>query len=74
MPEVIADGETGFLSEVGDVQSMASSVMRLLKDPVLHGRISRAARASAVNRWNMESMIDRYESYCRRVHSRRERP
>ncbi|HEX9508244.1 MAG TPA: N-acetyl-alpha-D-glucosaminyl L-malate synthase BshA, partial [Myxococcales bacterium] len=69
-----ADGETGFLSEVGDVQSMARSVLRLLKDPVLHGRISRAARASALNRWNMESMIDRYESYCRRVHSRRERP
>jgi len=73
MPEVIADGETGFLFEVGDVQSMARSVLSLLKDPALYGRISRAARASALNRWNMESMIDRYENYCRRVHSRRER-
>lgn len=32
-PEAVADGETGFLAEPGDLGSMAESVMALLSDP-----------------------------------------
>ncbi len=33
IPEVVTDGETGFLSEVGDVEKMADDAARLLIDP-----------------------------------------
>ena len=32
IPEVVTDGETGFLSEVGDVDKMAVDAARLLGD------------------------------------------
>ena len=35
IPEVVTDGETGFLSEVGDVTKMAEDAARLLTDPTL---------------------------------------
>lgn len=43
IPEVIVDGETGFLCEVGDVEAAASRVIQLLSDDDLHQQFSKAA-------------------------------
>ena len=46
LPDVVAEGETGFLSPVGDVAAMAAHVSRLLADRGCT-RPWRAAPASA---------------------------
>jgi N-acetyl-alpha-D-glucosaminyl L-malate synthase BshA len=67
VPEVVMDGETGFLHPLGDVTAMAASASRLLRDAALHQRMSQAARASAEARWPREPTVSLYEQYYRRV-------
>jgi len=44
IPDVVIDGETGFLVEEGDVSAMAERMLRLVHDPGLAGRMGRNAR------------------------------
>jgi N-acetyl-alpha-D-glucosaminyl L-malate synthase BshA len=67
LPEVVRDGETGFLLPVGDVDAMAAAVGRVLDDAALHRRLSHAARADAVERFSRAPMVTRYERYYERV-------
>jgi N-acetyl-alpha-D-glucosaminyl L-malate synthase BshA len=47
LPEVVEHGVEGFLHPVGDVDGMAGSVARLLREPALRRRLGEAARARA---------------------------
>jgi len=67
LPEVVVDGETGFLHEVGDVSGMAQSAVRLLRDRALHERMSAAARAMVEQNWKLEPTVTRYEDTYRRL-------
>jgi N-acetyl-alpha-D-glucosaminyl L-malate synthase BshA len=67
IPEVITDGETGFLSEVGDVTKMAEDAARLLTDPTLRRAMGKRARESAVTRYRTDIVIPRYIEYYERV-------
>ena len=67
LPEVVTDGEVGFLHGVGDVAGMAASVGRLLDDPALRARLGRAARTRAETHFQTEPAVDRYEAIYRRV-------
>jgi L-malate glycosyltransferase len=67
VPEVVRDGEVGFLHDVGDVAAMAASTARLLDDPALRARLGRAARAHAEAHFRVEPAVDRYEAIYARV-------
>jgi N-acetyl-alpha-D-glucosaminyl L-malate synthase BshA len=67
LPEVVDDGETGFLFDVGDVDSMAEAGVRLLSDDAFHDRISKAARATAVERFSVDTVVPHYEAFYERV-------
>lgn len=67
IPEVVEDGITGFLHAVGDVEAMAQSAKRLLDDTHLHARMSLAARARAVNHFQIGPMVDRWEATYARL-------
>jgi N-acetyl-alpha-D-glucosaminyl L-malate synthase BshA len=67
MPEVVVDGETGFLHDVGDVSSMARSAIRLLREDSLYRQMSTAARATVEQKWMLEPMVSRYEQYYHRL-------
>jgi len=67
LPEVVRDGEDGFLLPVGDVDAMAAAVGTILDDGALHRRLSSAARAGAVSRFARAPMVTRYEAYYERV-------
>jgi N-acetyl-alpha-D-glucosaminyl L-malate synthase BshA len=67
VPEVVDDGVTGYLTEVGDVAAMAAAVGRILDDDALHARLSQAARTAALARFRRSPMIDRWERYYDRV-------
>jgi N-acetyl-alpha-D-glucosaminyl L-malate synthase BshA len=67
LPEVITDGEVGYLAPVGDVATMSERVLRLLGDPALYRRMSDAARAWAVANFQITPAVDRYQAYYERV-------
>jgi N-acetyl-alpha-D-glucosaminyl L-malate synthase BshA len=67
VPEVVRDGEVGFLHDVGDCAAMAASTGRLLDDTALRARLGRAARAHAEAHFRVEPAVDRYEAVYRRV-------
>ncbi len=67
IPEVVEDGETGFLSEVGDVEKMANDAGKLLAEPELRREMGRRARESAVSRYRTDIVIPRYIEFYERV-------
>jgi N-acetyl-alpha-D-glucosaminyl L-malate synthase BshA len=70
LPEVVTDGETGFLSEVGDLDKMANDAGRLLSDPELRCEMGRRARESAVTRYRTDIVIPQYIDFYNQVLNR----
>ena len=67
IPEVVQHGVTGYLSDVGDVESMAKNAIKLLSDEALYSKFSRAAREQVLQNFEHEALITRYENYYYRV-------
>ena len=67
IPEVVTDGESGFLSEVGDVQKMAADATRLFRDEQLRREMGRKARESAISRYSTDKVIPQYISFYEEV-------
>jgi glycosyltransferase involved in cell wall biosynthesis len=58
IPEVMVDGETGFLVPPRDHRAMAEKIVMLLKDAPLRARMGAAALARARERFTVERMVD----------------
>ena len=67
VPELIRDGEDGFLCNVGDVEEQSGRTVDLLTQPALHARMSAAARRSAQTRFSTARIIPMYEAYYEEV-------
>jgi N-acetyl-alpha-D-glucosaminyl L-malate synthase BshA len=67
LPEVVPDGEAGFLMDVGDVEGMAEVAVEVLSDKSLWWKMSRAARAVAVERFSTERVVPYYERHYESV-------
>lgn len=67
IPEVVTDGETGFLSEVGDIEKMSADAARLLSNKNLRGEMGARARESAVSRYSTDLVIPQYIDFYERV-------
>ncbi len=67
VPEVVDDGETGFLSETGDIEKMADDAARLLADEEFRRQMGRRARESAISRYNTDLVIPRYIEFYEKV-------
>ena len=67
LPEVIIDGETGYLCEVGDIDEMAAASIRILSDDKHRKELSDAGRAFAVKHFSSECIVPQYEEYYRRI-------
>ncbi len=59
--DIVAPGETGFLVPPGDAAALAAAVERILSDPELRARLSRAAREHAERRFTRRAMVAAYE-------------
>jgi L-malate glycosyltransferase len=57
IPEVMADGVTGFLVPPRDHTAMAQKLVQLLKDDALRARMGEAALARARERFTVERMV-----------------
>lgn len=67
LPEVVDDGETGFLSPVGDVDKMAADAVRLLTDEEMRREMGQRARVSATSRYSTERIIPQYIEFYERI-------
>lgn len=67
VPEVVTDDETGFLSEVGDVEKMGADAARLLLNEEMRREMGRRARESAISRYSTERIIPQYINFYERV-------
>jgi N-acetyl-alpha-D-glucosaminyl L-malate synthase BshA len=67
IPEVVADGETGYLFPVGDVDAMAAAALRLLEDEPARRALGEAARRRAVEVFSQNAIVERYKAVYARV-------
>jgi N-acetyl-alpha-D-glucosaminyl L-malate synthase BshA len=67
LPEVVEHGISGFLAEVGDVESMAGYALELLTDDNKLRAMAKAARCAAQARFCTTRIIPHYEEFYRRV-------
>lgn len=67
IPEVVNDGESGFLSEIGDVAKMAEDTLKLVLDEEMRLAFGKRGRELAVERYSTEKIIPQYIAYYERV-------
>ena len=58
IPDLIIDGETGFLVPPKNAEQLAAAVIHLLREPDVAHRVGQAARAVARERFSVERLID----------------
>jgi N-acetyl-alpha-D-glucosaminyl L-malate synthase BshA len=71
IPEVVSDGETGFLSDVGDTDKMSEDAFRLLSDEKLRTKFGERGRELAIARYNAEKIIPQYIAFYESVLKRK---
>jgi L-malate glycosyltransferase len=67
LPEVVADGEAGFLFPLGDVDGMAEAAAAILEDEARWREMSETARRIAVERFDTDRVVPVYEAYYREI-------
>ncbi len=65
--EVLLEGETGLTFPVGDVESLARQLHRLLVVPGLRKRLAEAGRQRVVSQFTLPRMVDEIESKLRAI-------
>ena len=67
VPEVIEHGKSGYLADVGDVETMARYAIELLTNEERLREMGREARAMAQDRFSSTKIVAQYEDFYRRV-------
>ena len=63
LPELVVDGETGFLCELDDIDAFTDRCRRLLTDAKLQTDMADAARARAEDTFDISEIVPHYERY-----------
>lgn len=58
IPDVVVDGETGFIVAEGDMDGMSARMLQLARDPELAGRMGRAARKRAETHYTLDRHLN----------------
>ena len=66
IPEVNIHGETGFVSEIGDIDDMVANTMKVLQDEGLHTQMKANALARA-KEFSLEKILPMYERYYEKI-------
>jgi N-acetyl-alpha-D-glucosaminyl L-malate synthase BshA len=67
VPEVIEHGKSGYLADVGDVETMARYAIELLGNEQHLREMGKQARAVAMDRFCSTRIVKQYEDFYRRV-------
>ena len=66
-PEVIADGKTGFLARLGDINDLYEKLSLLADNPLCCQEMGQAARLWVRGRFSQEKMLDEVEALYDRI-------
>ena len=66
IPELNLHNETGFLADVGDVNTMAKHALELLKNEDMHQRFRKQAFAQA-EKFDIQNILPKYEAYYQSI-------
>jgi len=67
VPEVINDGESGFLSDIGDTEKMSADVLNLLSDEKMRLGFGAKGRELAISRYSTEKIIPQYINFYEKI-------
>jgi L-malate glycosyltransferase len=67
IPEVVEDGEDGYLHALGDVSAMAESCLRILNDADFRTEMGQTARAHATRDFCASKIVLKYEELYRQT-------
>lgn len=67
IPEVVNDGETGYLSDIGDIEKMTRDTLKLLRDENLRRNFGQKGRELAIERYGMEKIIPQYIAFYEKI-------
>jgi glycosyltransferase involved in cell wall biosynthesis len=65
--DVVDDGQTGFLVDVGDVDGMAEAAVDILSDDTRRRQLGVRAREVALERYAHDRIIPAYEGFYREI-------
>ena len=57
IPEIVVDGETGYLVEPGDAVALAGAMEKLLREPDTSARLGRAGRRRAEELFDLRANV-----------------
>jgi len=60
LPEVISEGQSGFLRPVGDIGGMLQASLEILQDPYRRRQMGEAARGRAIQHFRPEVVLPKY--------------
>ncbi len=72
IPEVVNDGESGYLSDIGDIDKMTKDTLGLLRDEDKRRAFGLRGRELAIERYSTEKIIPQYIAFYERVVNRAE--
>ncbi len=61
IPETVIDGQTGYLTSVGNVEETADAVTRLLCNRLMAAQMGRSGRDHVRRSWSLRAMVTGYE-------------
>lgn len=67
LPEVVSDGEVGYLLPVGDIDGMAARAIEILSNDALQRRMGVNGRALAIERFDETKIVPLYREMYERV-------
>jgi glycosyltransferase involved in cell wall biosynthesis len=67
IPDVVADGEDGFLVRPGETGELAEQLARLARDPGLRTRLGEHGKTRVVERYAVERLLDDVDRLYRRL-------
>jgi glycosyltransferase involved in cell wall biosynthesis len=69
IPEIVRDGENGFLSPAGDVEAIARSIRRLLENPDLAAAMGECGKKQLSADYEVTETVRRLENLYEELHS-----
>jgi len=61
IPEVIENGKTGFICELGNIHEIAEKSLQVLSNPSLHQKMSDCAVQTVIEKFHSEKIVSQYE-------------
>jgi N-acetyl-alpha-D-glucosaminyl L-malate synthase BshA len=66
IPEVMIDGKTGYMCEVGDIDAMTEKTLKILTDPELHQALKKSSYERALD-FELSKVLPKYLNLYNRI-------